>query len=81
FFQLPPVQQTPLYMPVVSNFRSKKSNERQCLARLGRLSWKQIDTVIELTEQNRMKADLQYAEAVLHLRKRQCRYYYSIHES
>ncbi|KAK6997322.1 PIF1-like helicase-domain-containing protein [Favolaschia claudopus] len=72
FYQLPPVQQTALYTPVVTEFRSKKSNERQYMARLGRLAWKQVDTVIELTEQNRMRDDLQYAEAVLRLRKRQC---------
>ncbi|KAJ7366418.1 hypothetical protein DFH08DRAFT_679848, partial [Mycena albidolilacea] len=35
FYQLPPVQQTPLYMPVMPYSRTKKSTEQQYMARLG----------------------------------------------
>ena len=39
-----------------------------CHQRHGRIAWKQVDTVIELTEQKCMEGDKEFAEAVLQLR-------------
>jgi hypothetical protein len=36
------------------------------------MAWKQVDIVIELSEQKCMEADPQYGQAVLHLRQRCC---------
>ena len=70
FFQLPPVSATPLYRPI-SKFskggRCKQSGE-EARSRHGRIAWKQVETVIELTEQKRMEGDPKYAQAVLRLR-------------
>jgi hypothetical protein len=70
FFQLPPVSATPLYRPI-SKFskdgRHKQSGD-EARSRHGRIAWKQVDTVVELTEQKRMESDPEYAKAVLHLR-------------
>jgi len=38
------------------------------MARYGRLVWKTVDTVVELTEQKRMQEDPEYATACQHLR-------------
>ena len=38
------------------------------------MAWKTVDTVIELTEQQRMKDDPEYACAVQRLRTRQCHF-------
>lgn len=67
FFQLPPVQATPLYKPI-SKFTKKTGSDAQARERHGRIAWKQVDTVIELTEQKRMEHDKEFAEAVLRLR-------------
>lgn len=40
--------------------------------RLGRLAWKSVDTVVNLTEQQHMKSDPKYGDAVQHLRTREC---------
>ena len=69
FFQYPPVMGTPLYTPIANQ---GKANDDEFKKRFGRLAWKTVDTVIEMTEQHRMKDDKEYAEAVLHLRTRQC---------
>ncbi len=42
------------------------------MARYGRLVWKTVDTVVELTEQKRMQEDPEYATACQHLRIRKC---------
>ncbi|KAJ7054735.1 hypothetical protein C8F01DRAFT_960856, partial [Mycena amicta] len=70
FYQLPPVQQVPLYKSYSSRDKSKSHNAY--MARLGRMAWKQIDTVIELTDQKRMEGDPEYAAVVQRLRKHQC---------
>ena len=69
FFQYPPVAGTPLYTPI-SMYTSQTNEEIQrCL---GRMAWKTVDTIIELTEQQRMKSDPEYANAVQRLWTRQC---------
>lgn len=67
FFQLPPVQATPLYKPI-SSASNKGPRHAQVREHHGRIAWKQVDTVIELTEQKRMEGDKEFAEAVLRLR-------------
>jgi len=69
FFQYPPVAGTPLYTPI-SMYASQTNEEIQ--RRLGRMAWKTVDTVIELTEQQRMKSDPEYASAVQRLQTQQC---------
>ena len=68
FFQLPPVQATPLYKPI-SPTRRKGPVDAEARERHGRIAWKQVDTVIELTEQKRMESDREVADAVLRLRR------------
>jgi len=67
FFQLPPVLATPLYKPITSAGRKGPTHAQAC-ERHGRIAWKQVDTVIELTEQKRMERDKEFADAVLRLR-------------
>jgi len=67
FFQLPPVQATPLYRPILATSRKGPAHAR-ARERHGRIAWKQVDTVIELTEQKRMEDDKEFADAVLRLR-------------
>jgi hypothetical protein len=69
FYQYPPVFGSPLYAPIKNN---AKATEQELLKRLGRLAWKSVTEVIILEEQERMKNDPEYSEAVLRLRKRQC---------
>lgn len=69
FYQFPPVSGTPLYTPIPVN--GKQTND-ELLRRLGHLAWKSVNIVVELTEQQRMKADKEYSEAVQRLRVRQC---------
>lgn len=69
FYQYPPVAGTPLYAPISS---STKQDNNELHKRLGRLAWKSIDTVVEFTEQQRMKLDSEYSEAVQRLRIRKC---------
>ena len=66
FFQLPPVLATPLYKPITSGGR-KGPTRAQARERHGQIAWKQVDTVIELTEQKRMERDKEFADAVLRL--------------
>ncbi len=70
FYQFPPVSGSPLYQPVSQHSLSCSSKELQ--KRLGRLAWRSLTDVVELTEQQRMKDDPVYAQAVLHLRERVC---------
>ena len=69
FFQHPPIGGTPLYNPI-SNTPSKLADSVP--RRLGHLAWKSLNAVIELTEQERMKEDVEYADAVNRLRTRDC---------
>jgi PIF1-like helicase len=69
FYQYPPVFGSPLYSPIKDY---AKSTEQELMKRLGRLAWKSVTEVIILEEQERMKNDPEYGEAVLRLRKRQC---------
>lgn len=71
FFQYAPVGGTALYTPI-SRYAGQTDDEVQ--RRLGRLAWKTINTVVTLTEQQRMKLDPAYAEAVNRLRVRSCTY-------
>lgn len=68
-FQYPPVGGSPLYAPIRS-YAGQTNDEIQ--KRLGRLAWKSINAVINFTEQNRMKDDVEYGDAVARLRKRKC---------
>ena len=69
FFQYLPIGGTPLYSPIPNINSHRKNDVPRCL---GRLTWKSVDAVISLTEQERMKTDPEYARAVNHLRIRQC---------
>jgi hypothetical protein len=69
FYQYPPVGSTPLYTPIQPKAPQKASDIEK---RLGRLAWKSINTVISLSEQQRMKEDPEFAAAVGRLRVREC---------
>jgi hypothetical protein len=69
FYQYPPVVGTALYTPILM-YAGQSNDEIQ--RRLGRMAWKTVDTVVELSEQQRMKHDPEYASAVQRLRTRQC---------
>jgi hypothetical protein len=71
FYQYAPVGGTALYTPI-SRYAGQTDDEIQ--KRLGRLAWKTINTVVTLTEQQRMKQDPEYADAVSRLRVRSCTY-------
>ncbi|KAE8193415.1 hypothetical protein CF335_g5595 [Tilletia laevis] len=66
--QLPPVGQTALYTKSYSPWKPAESGSK---AALGRATWLQVDTVVEFTEQMRMK-DETMANALSRLRLRQC---------
>lgn len=70
FFQYPPVGGTPLYSPIYASHSAQTTSE--LMKRLGRLAWKSVDTVVELNEQQRMKEDYEYGQAVQCLRIRRC---------
>jgi hypothetical protein len=69
FFQYPPIGGTPLYSPI-PNANSYQKNDVP--HHLGHLTWKSLNAVVSLTEQERMKGDPEYAHAVNHLRTCQC---------
>jgi PIF1-like helicase len=69
FYQYPPVFGSPLYTPIKN---TAKATDQELLKHLGRLCWKSVTEVIILEEQERMKDDPDYAQAVLNLRKRTC---------
>ena len=69
FYQFPPIGATPLYNPLS---HVPKTTTSEISKRLGQLAWKSVNSVIELTEQERMKEDPEYALAVLRLRVRRC---------
>jgi len=68
-FQYPPVMGSSLSTPI--SLYGKQTDD-EFKKRLGRTAWKTVDTVIELIEQQRMKSDPEYADAVLRLRTREC---------
>jgi hypothetical protein len=73
FYQHEPVCKRALFMPIPKVApRMKKYEGTEAKNRQGRIAWKQVDTVIELTEQKRMKDDPEFATAVLRYRKREC---------
>jgi hypothetical protein len=69
FYQFPPVAGTALWVPIPSAINSSTTEVQK---RLGRIAWKSVDTVLDFNEQQRMKDDPGYAEAVLRLRTRTC---------
>ncbi|KAI5987835.1 hypothetical protein EDD15DRAFT_2117855, partial [Pisolithus albus] len=69
FFQYPPVGGTPCYSPIS---RYAGQTKLEIKRRLGRLAWKTVNTVVNLTEQQRMKGDLEYGSAVQRLHIREC---------
>jgi len=69
FYQYPPVGGTALYTPISAY--SGQSNE-EISKRLGRMAWKAVNSVVTLTEQERMKQDPEYGAAVRRLRVREC---------
>ena len=69
FYQFPPVCATPLYNPIPMY---AKMSSVQLSKRLGRLAWKSINAVVSFTQQNRLKDDIEYADAVTRLRTREC---------
>ena len=64
FYQYPPVGGTALYIPISS---SKTVSNKEIMKRLGRLAWKSLNAVMIFSEQEHMKDDFQYAEAVRRL--------------
>ncbi|KAG2143480.1 uncharacterized protein EDB93DRAFT_1040616, partial [Suillus bovinus] len=71
FFQYPPVGGSALYTHI-SCYAGQMDDEVQ--KRLGHLAWKTINTIVTLTEQQCMKADPAYGQAVSPLRVRECTY-------
>ncbi|KAG1887499.1 uncharacterized protein F5891DRAFT_966965, partial [Suillus fuscotomentosus] len=61
FYQFPPVGGTALYTPI-SLYAGQ--NDAEIHKRLSQLAWKLINTVVNLMEQQHMKDDLEYGEAV-----------------
>ena len=66
FYQYPPVFGSPLYSPIKDY---AKATEQELMKRLGQLAWKSVTEVIILEEQERMKDDPKYGQAVLRLCK------------
>ena len=66
FYQHKPVKQHALYSPIPSK-PNKIYTQMEDVARYGRLVWKSVDTVVELTEQKHMQEDPEYAQACQHL--------------
>ena len=60
-FQHPPVMGAALYSRVSEG---SKTSDNELYKRLGHLAWMSFTDVVELTEQNRMKDDPDYAAAV-----------------
>ena len=72
FFQYPPVGGTPLYTPIRYAKKNDEITDQLFAKRLGCMVWKSVDDVISLDEQQRMKDDIEYGNAVLRLRKHKC---------
>lgn len=68
-YQHPPVGGHAVYS---RSENAKATTDYELLCRLGRLAWDSITDVIELVEQNRMKGDIKYAEAVNRFRLEKC---------
>ena len=72
FYQYPPVGGTPLYTPVRYAKKNEDITDQLFAKRLGHMVWKSVDEVIFLEEQQRMRGDPEYGDAVLRLRKCKC---------
>jgi hypothetical protein len=72
FFQYPPVGGTPLYTSIRYAKKNDKITDQLFAKQLGCMMWKSVDDVIFLDEQQRMKGDLEYGDAILRLRKHKC---------
>jgi hypothetical protein len=66
FYQFPPVGGSPLYTPISVYAGQSKAEIKK---RLGRMAWKMVNTVISLSEQERMKEDPVYGNVLNHLRE------------
>ncbi|KAG1777605.1 hypothetical protein EV702DRAFT_923016, partial [Suillus placidus] len=71
FCQYPPVAGSALYS-LVSSYANQ--TEQEILKRLGRLSWKTVNTVVTLSKQQRMKSDPEFGAAMQCLRTQECTY-------
>jgi hypothetical protein len=71
FCQYPPVVGSPLYSPV-SGYANQ--TEQEILKRLGRLAWKTVNTVVTLSEQQRMRTDPEFGGTTQCLRTWECTY-------
>ena len=60
-FQYPPVGGSPLYTPI-KPYANQTNDEIQ--KRLGQLAWKTINSVVNFTEQQRMKNDKEFGDVV-----------------
>ena len=69
FCQYPPIGGTPLYTPIPHANSCHRDDVPHCL---GRLAWKSINAVVSLTEQECMKGDAEYSQAVNNLHTHQC---------
>ena len=69
FCQYPPIGGTPLYTPIPHENSRRKDNVPH---RLGSLAWKAINAVVSLTDQEHMKGDTEYSQAVNNLCTCQC---------
>ena len=72
FFQYPPVGGTPLYTPIRYSKKNGEITDQLFAKRLGHMVWKSVDDVIFIDEQQRMKDDMEYGNAVPRLRKCKC---------
>ncbi|KAG0702027.1 hypothetical protein DFH29DRAFT_760305, partial [Suillus ampliporus] len=69
FFQYAPVGGSALYMPMSS---SKTMSNKEITKRLGHLAWKSFNSAIMFDEQEQMREDEEYTDAVKHLRTCSC---------
>ena len=65
FYQHPPVLACPLYVPI--RIRARSVPHQEALAHFGCLAWKQVNMVLQFTEQKQMEGDPEYAHAILNL--------------
>ena len=61
-----------MYTPIRYAKRNNEITDQLFAKRLGHMVWKSVDDIIFLDEQQRMKDDIEYGNAVLRLRKRKC---------
>ena len=61
-----------MYTPIRYAKKNDEITDQFFAKRLGCMMWKSVDDVIFLDEQQRMKVDIEYGNAVLRLRKCKC---------